>query len=210
MPVIPWIEETTFVRSQIKFSEGNGVHGSRILISNFDDKQFGEGETNACYDLRVGLRYRDHRKSDVYAVGEEFTLVAGTAVVIETEEEFHFPKTRFGYVVPKVGMLQQGVSNTMSKVDPGYHGPLLITVFNLGQKDVPIKRLDRICALVVHDVDKGIVPYDKPAKQLPGRAPWKLRPGQWLDRLQERTALIALLALIVSIFTLVAQIFKKH
>lgn len=169
MSVVPWIEHTTFVRSQMDFSAGDGVFGSRILVSNFDENQLKGDETNACYDLRVGSRYRDHRKSDVFDVGEQFTLLAGTAVIVETEEEFHFPQSRFGYVVPKVGMLQDGVSNTMSKVDPGYHGPLLITIFNLGKKDVPIKRRQSICALVVHDVKDGIVPYDKPPKYLPGR-----------------------------------------
>lgn len=206
MPVIPWIENKTFVRSQIEFSEGEGVRGSRILVSNCDETQLKPGDTNACYDLRVGARYRDHRKSDVFAVSESFTLVAGNAVIIETEEEFHFPRTRFGYVVPKVGMLQQGISNTMSKVDPGYHGPLLITIFNLGKKDVTIKRMQHICTLVVHDVDQGCIPYDRPAKQLSGRTPRKLRPGQWLDRLQERSALIALLALLVAILV---ALFKK-
>ena len=170
MPVIPWIVGNSFVRSQTEFGVGGGVHGSRILVINFDKTQFGEGETNACYDVRVGARYRDHRKSDVFAVGEAFTLAAGSAVIIETEEEFHFPQTRFGYVVPKVGLLQQGISNTMSKVDPGYRGRLLITIFNLGKKDIPIRRSQRICALVVHDVGEGIIPYDRPAKQLPGRA----------------------------------------
>lgn len=210
MPVIPWIESKTFIRSQTEFSGGGGVCGSRILVSNFDETQFKQGETNACYDLRVGARYRDHRKSDVFAVGDAFTLVAGSAVIVETEEEFHFPQTRFGYVVPKVGMLQQGVSNTMSKVDPGYHGPLLITIFNLGKKDIPIKRLQRICALVVHDVGEGSIPYDQPAKQLPGRAPWKLRPGPWFDRLQQRSALIGLLALVVSIIALLLRILDSR
>lgn len=210
MPVVPWIEKETFVRSQLEFSAGGGVSGSRILVSNFDETQFKPGETNACYDLCVGERYRDHRKSDVFAVGEEFTLVAGSAIIIETREEFHFPQSRFGYVVPKVGMLQQGVSNTMSKVDPGYHGPLLITIFNLGKKDVRIRRSQRICALVVHDVGKGTIPYDRPAKQLPGRTRWNLRPGQWLDRLQGRSALVALVALIVSIVLAVIQLLTRR
>ena len=48
----------------------------------------------------------------------------------------------FGYIVPKVSLLQDGVSNTLSKVDPGYHAPLVVTVFNLGQKEIELHQGD--------------------------------------------------------------------
>ena len=62
------------------------------------------------------------------------------------------PAGLFGYIVPRVKWLQQGVSNTLSKVDSGYNGKLLVTLFNLGKNTVPIDRKDGFCSLVVHDV----------------------------------------------------------
>ncbi|HXY79561.1 MAG TPA: hypothetical protein VEI08_02890 [Candidatus Bathyarchaeia archaeon] len=211
MSVVPWVRGVTFVTSQEQFAEGGAVLGQHILVTNFDETQLRKNEPNGCYDLRVGPRYQDHRKPDLfYSLEGEFILVAGSAVIIETEEVFHFPQWRFGYVVPKVGMLKRGVSNTMSKVDPGYHGALLVTIFNLGKEDVPIKRRDKICALVVHDVQDGIIPYDRAAKQLSGRnARPKLTLRRLLDKLDARPASTTTVAAVLSVVAAIMTILPR-
>jgi hypothetical protein len=77
----------------------------------------------------------------------------------------------FGYIVPRVKWLQQGVSNTLSKVDSGYNGRLLVTLFNLGQNTVPIDRKEGFCSLVVHDVGEGVRLYEGTPKTIAGRDP---------------------------------------
>jgi hypothetical protein len=69
--------------------------------------------------------------------------------------------------VPKVRLLQKGISNTSSKIDPGYDGLLLVTLFNLGKKPVTLKRGEKFCSLYVIEVGKGVIPYDKPEQKQP-------------------------------------------
>ena len=78
------------------------------------------------------------------------------------------PAGLFGYIVPRVLWLQQGVSNTLSKVDSGYNGKLLVTLFNLGKNTVPIDRKEGFCSLVVHDVGDGVCLYEGNPKTIAG------------------------------------------
>ena len=70
----------------------------------------------------------------------------------------------------RVKWLQEGVSNTLSKVDPGYNGRLLVTLFNLGRITKKLPRKERFCSLVVHRVgtDPDVCLYDKDAKRISG------------------------------------------
>jgi hypothetical protein len=72
-------------------------------------------------------------------------------------------------------LLQEGIANTPSKIDPGYKGHLLITAFNHGKRTVRLKRRQRFCALHLLRVDEGARPYDKPGKHIVGRP----REGGW-------------------------------
>ena len=140
MSVIPFVvsgNQPTIVETREEFENGGGLEGNAIFVKNLDRTQIeSTNSSNACYDLRVGSEYRDHRDSVKHDLLDNgfITLQPGAAVIIETTEEVQFPKTRFGHIVPKVGLLQKGLSNTSSKIDPGYEGKLLITVFNLGKR----------------------------------------------------------------------------
>jgi len=111
----------------------------RILIISYDQEQFSihNEECNTSYDLRVGSLYRDHRDNEgrTLSEGQSIELLPGQAVIIETEEEVQFPRGIFGHILPKVSLLQKGIANTPSKVDPGYSGHLLITAFNHGKQN---------------------------------------------------------------------------
>src|SRR5690242_5213260 len=132
MAVIPLIRDETVVSARDLFHRDR----EQVLILNLDESQLRpetKDESNVTYDLRVGDEYRDHRDTGKTDTGEHgrIVLFPSSAVIIQTLEHVHVPKFRFGYIVPKVSLLQQGISNTSSKVDPGYEGPLLVTVFNL-------------------------------------------------------------------------------
>lgn len=113
-------------------------------------------------------------------------------MIIETEESLHLPGAMFGYIVPRVKWLQQGVSNTLSKVDSGYNGRLLVTLFNLGKKTVYIPRFEPFCSLVIHDVGPGARLYDKDAKSIEpaagGQALWQ----RVRNRIEAHPAMVAL------------------
>jgi dCTP deaminase len=205
MPVIPLAADgpqPTVVKKEDQFKRD----GSALLILNFDENQLRGDQPNASYDLRVGRAYRDHRE-----LGERRTLAKdGTivllprgTVLIETEEEVWLPNSMFGYIVPKVGLLQDGVSNTFSKVDPGYHAILVVTVFNLGQKKITLRQGQPFCALVIHDVAPGVKPYTGSGKRIEGRLASGVFP-RLLDRIESRPGLWFFLTWLVALGSLLA------
>jgi dCTP deaminase len=110
-------------------------------------------------------------------------LHPGNAVLIQSEEVVFLPRKLFGYVVPKVSLLQQGVTNTLSKIDPGYNGPLIVTLFNLGKADLRLKRREHFCSIVLHTVADGATLYNKPGKRITGnpREPWWPTVKNWIE-----------------------------
>ncbi|MEA5553259.1 hypothetical protein VB713_20165 [Anabaena cylindrica UHCC 0172] len=183
MSIVPFIldgNNKTVVKTQVEYDDAGSTNGDVIFIENLDTSQILDTESsNASYDLRVGDEYRDHRdsgKTDLLSNGK-ISLQPGSAVIIETAELVHFPKSRFGHVVPKVSLLQQGLSNTSSKIDPGYRGKLSITVFNLGKRTVELKQGQVFCTLYVLDVRQGVIPYAKPPKRIAGNPKTSLLNG---------------------------------
>jgi dCTP deaminase len=182
--------------------------GSAILVHDIDATQLGDGLCNATYDLRIGRQYKDHRDGLTTDLSrrESFTLPPGGAVLIETEEWVHFPVSVFGYITPKVSLLQQGVSNTSSKVDPGYDGPLVITVFNLGKKVVHLHRGQYFCALSLHRIE-GAVPYSQKGKRLSGgsRNSWY----SFRDFIDRNNATFTVFLTLLSIILIILQIIGR-
>lgn len=201
MSVIPLTVEgpnPTVVAKEDQFKR----EGNALLILNGD-------QTNASYDLRIGRAYRDHRETGekrTLAENGEITLLPGGAILVETKEEIWLPHLMFGYIVPKVGLLQDGVSNTLSKVDPGYHAVLVVTIFNLGQKEVVLRQGQPFCALVVHDVRPGVKPYTGSGKKIEGRVAEGVFP-RLLDRIESRHGLLGLLTGIVALMIVLAELF---
>ena len=170
MAVIPLVLEKSVVTTEQGFETAGGRNGKALLIRNFDKEQLKATSPNLSYDLRIGAECKDHRdgwKRDILK-NDHVDLEPGGAVIFETEESLHLPKCMFGYIVPKVGLLQKGISNTSSKVDAGYDGKLLVTLFNLGKRKETIRRGETFCSLVVHNVDPGVILYDKNAKEISG------------------------------------------
>jgi dCTP deaminase len=186
MSIVPLRLGESVVDSQDKFEAGGGFEGNALLIFNLDGPQLSDtSSSNVSYDLRVGNEYRGHHDAEKTELPKdgEIILRPGNAVLIQSEEVVFLPRKRFGYVVPKVSLLQQGISNTLSKVDPGYNGPLIVTLFNLGKGDLHLKRYDPFCSLVLHTVAEGSTLYNKPGKRITGnpRKPLGPRAKDWVD-----------------------------
>jgi dCTP deaminase len=215
MSVIPLVVGQTVATTEQAFEAAGGRQGSRLLIRSFDTAQLAGDAANLSYDLRVGAEYKDHRDGWIGrmtatediplrpgdAETEHITLHPGDAVIIETEESVHMPAAMFGYIVPRVRWLQQGISNTLSKIDPGYNGRLLITLFNLGRNKVDIPRLERFCSLVIHDVADGARLYEGEPKRISGtgrRTAWqRVRDGLEANRTAVEIALILVTAALI-------------
>jgi dCTP deaminase len=205
MSVVPLIRNQTIVTRPEDFA----LNGATLLITSFDETQLLNGSPNLCYDLRVGQLYRDHRRKETMFLreGGEITLRPGAAVIIRTEESVHLPGSMFGYIVPKVKMLEKGLSNTVSKVDAGYPGRLSVTLFNLGKRKVTVKRSEAFCSLVIHRVENGAVLYNKGEKEI-GVA---TEPSLWtrfLDRLDAYEVLAKVLIVVTYVGAFVWGLLK--
>lgn len=215
MSVIPLLktgEHVTVVSTRHEFTQLGGFEGHALLITNIDDEQLqaDDKESHLSYDLRVGPEYKDHRDDQKHSLpeGEQIELLPGVAVILQTEENVCLPRSMFAYIIPRVRVLQKGLSNIVSKVDPGYDGPLIITVFNLGKKTISLKRRDRLCSLVVHSVLEGANLYEKPAQLIVG-AGKKGRMRRVLDSAQANAGLIGLAAAIMSVVATLLSLFRK-
>ena len=212
MSIVPLVAHNgqTVVDTREAFVDAGGENGTTLLIHGMDMDQLTRRSSNISYDLRIGKEYRDHRDPGKYNLPEKgsITLHPGNAVIIETEESVHLPRTRFALIVPKVGLLQQGLSNTMSKVDPGYEGHLLVTLFNLGQTTVTLPRGAPFCSLCVLNVADGATLYDKPGKAIVGQA--RVR---WLhtfrDYLQRNNPTLTGLLLLATIGLYAIEVFFR-
>jgi deoxycytidine triphosphate deaminase len=205
MPVIALTTDpNSALRSVVTSSREFNKQGTAILIQDGDIEQLNvdSKECNAGYDLRVGKIFRDHRNEYGQELGEKdkICLLPGNAVIIQTEEWVEFPECRFGQIFPKVRLLQRGISNTPSKVDPGFRGNLLITVFNYGKRKVFLCRYQRFCSLHVINVEGPVRPYEKAPPTIGARrsVAWQQKFGDWIDRNGARVAIIEAPALLVT------------
>jgi len=185
MSVVPLRLGVSVVDNEDGFQAAGGFEGNAALIFNLDAPQLSGKSSNVSYDLRVGSEYKGHRDAEKTELPEDGELVLhpGNAVLIQSEEVVFLPRNLFGYVVPKVSLLQQGITNTLSKVDPGYNGPLIVTLFNLSKADFHLKRRDHFCSIVLHTVGEGALLYNKPGKRITGnpREPWWPTVKNWIE-----------------------------
>jgi dCTP deaminase len=193
-------------------TDGNFLrsNGRAVLIKGLDTTQLPPppGDCNLSYDLRVGRRFRDHRDKEPRTLQEGgcLKIPPQTALIVRTEEEVQFPPSFFGVILPKVGLLQRGIANTPTKIDPGYKGHLLVTIFNHGKKTETLDHGEQFCAMFVMRTDGDVVPYDKQGKDFEVPASqrlWKVVRG-FLDRnnrvIQTTHMIITIILMITTIF----------
>jgi len=208
MSVIPLVTgpNPTVVLNSAAFEAAGGVEGPAVLIQGVHVDELGNLDSNVCYDLHVGSSYKDHRdEHPVQLEGRAITIPPGNAVIIEAEEQVHVPKRMFGYIVPKVSLLQRGLSNTMSKVDPGYHGRLYVTLFNLGKNTEHLERGERFCAITFFEVAHGVTAYPKPGQGWPAGK----RTRFWStvrNQLERNGAIVAVIGALATLALVIVQL----
>ncbi|MDB9528479.1 hypothetical protein PN498_20980 [Oscillatoria sp. CS-180] len=213
MSVIPFIVDTpqkTIVESREEYENSGGLDSKVIFVEDLDKSQVIDKKLcNASYDLRVGDEYKDHRNATKHELlsNGRIALQPGSAVIIETAERFQFPKTRFGHIVPKVSLLQEGLSNTSSKVDPGYEGRLSITVFNLGKRTVTLEKGQKFCTLYILGMGGDTKAYKKGPKKISG-SPRRTWIHKARDTIETNGSLISVIAILLSILALGVDIVR--
>jgi deoxycytidine triphosphate deaminase len=209
MAIIPWVRAKDGGKpTVVERMEDFQFEGEVVLVKGFDGKQFDKSEnTNVSYDLHVGEEYRRFGEPNKKSLKTKqvIQLLPGTGAIIRLKEEVHFPKTRFGQIIPKASLLQEGIANWPTKIDPGYDGPLFVTVFNYGAKPYELKHNEKFCALYILDVDKGVRPYRKASKSFPGETERGLHQ-RFSDSLKANYPLVSVITAILFLASLILGI----
>jgi deoxycytidine triphosphate deaminase len=118
-------ENPTVVTSQAD----RALNSTAVLITGFSLENQRESG-NASYDLRVGDSFKDYAKQVVreLAADQMISVRPGRAIIVETRESVSLPRSRFAYILPKATLQQKGLSNVVTKVDPGYSGKAICNV----------------------------------------------------------------------------------
>jgi dUTP pyrophosphatase len=121
-------------------------------------------------DLPLPTYMSDHAAGmDMYAaVEKEAVIPSGEWKLIPTGIAIALPEGYEAQVRPRSGLaLKQGVSvlNTPGTVDADYRGEVGVILMNHSQKDLTIKRGDRIAQMIINQIEQVIF---EEVKELPG------------------------------------------
>lgn len=114
-------------------------------------------------DLHIGLIYRPGIEA-----GEEgsatnphrlpVSLEQGDTAIIETVESFKLDNYHAGFVFPSSRISIQGLLMTNpGHVDPGYNGPLHVTVINMGRKPFSLQPGQSFLRAFIHELNTPAV-----------------------------------------------------
>ncbi len=118
--------------------------GNKIIIDPFDAHALGP----CCYDLSVGEEYvslRDPENPKPLKAGDQIRIGPSETVLILTQEYVCLPKNVLAMVVPKATWIFEGASLSATRIDPTWHGKLLIGLTNLAKNPVALNYKEEFC-----------------------------------------------------------------
>jgi len=117
----------------------------------------------ASYDLRAGIAlWKDKTSHDLTLLSYDtsvpqqpvVTLHPGQMVFVITYEELNLPPDVCGTVYSRNRLQKQNIlALNAGHVDPGYRGPIIIRLINLGQTEWPLTLGDAVFTVVFHTVE---------------------------------------------------------
>jgi len=148
------------------------------LIHNAASDENGDFSIEAAsYDLRVGtLLWQDASTKSVRLIEfddkkplpEPLTVQPGQMVFVITHEELCLPPDVCGTVYSRNKLQKENIlALNAGHVDPGYEGPIIIRLINLGLHSWPIRVGDAVFTVVFHtvDLDPDFHPKDRRTKE---------------------------------------------
>lgn len=138
--------------------------GDHLILDPFEP-----GSLRGCtYELRVGAEYRllgDPHTRRTLEPGDTFDLGPDETALVLTEEYVALPQTLMGLIVPRARRIFEGTSISATRVDPTWHGKLVIGVTNLAKSPTAISRGDSFCTLYFAEtgrVERGLTKDNTP------------------------------------------------
>jgi dCTP deaminase len=144
-------------------SEINALCSSKLLITNNYDSRFVK---QTCYELRAGdtmwntyIRNPELRKVSIKERGSVYLPAKGYATIM-TMEELKLPPDCVGRIMTKGQLFSIGISAVNTYADPGFNGPLGITLINHSTKPIFIPIGDPIAKIEFEKLNAEVAePY---------------------------------------------------
>lgn len=124
--------------------------GELFKKGTFDTEQL----SGCAYDLRAGASLSSRQRGRTVPLDESgYVIDAGEIVTVQTAEEVDFKSPLLvGLIVTSHTQLSQGLAHTTTVIDPGFVGPLAVTLMNFGTSGYRLKQGDRIAKLLISPI----------------------------------------------------------
>ena len=108
------------------------------LISPFDPALL----SGCSYDLRVGGKLTSRNKLSSFDLSKsDYVVESGECVTVDTLESIDLRNLAvFGVVANKHSLVATGLFHPITTIDPGFRGPLALTLFNLGNVRFTVRK----------------------------------------------------------------------
>jgi deoxycytidine triphosphate deaminase len=117
------------------------------------DGTAGLGRRKGVKTEMIGRFYED---SETQA---EIEIKPGEYLLISTVEQINTPKNLMPMVYSRSSLFRAGLLLLVTKVDPGYRGPLTMGLRNLSEFPVKLQMGARVCNIVFHQIEGEGVEY---------------------------------------------------
>ncbi|KKR30433.1 hypothetical protein A2715_02215 [Candidatus Woesebacteria bacterium RIFCSPHIGHO2_01_FULL_39_32] len=145
------------------------------LVENLTERELKNPE-GAGFDLRLGevhelkgkgfLGIEERKTPDTkvlasYIEGKKktFTFKAGSYYLVKTLESVNLPENIGGYLFPRSTIFRSGLLQGLSQIAPGYSGPLVTSIANVGPSEIEIELGARFMHVQFEYVDGGGTSY---------------------------------------------------
>ena len=145
--------EDVLIGDREKWEKKLEIKNKKLLISNY--KSNPESLTPVGYDLTIGGEYailkHNIKAFEDLPENKSFHVKPGDIVAIETEEFIGMPQSRIfsGIIVSKVSVSEKGFSHISSSIDADYKGTLIVTMTNLSNRTLLLKRGQPFCTMII-------------------------------------------------------------
>ena len=124
--------------------------GKLIKMETFEKKNC----KGVFYDLRVGHKAILIKSQKHIEISDEkpLSISPQECVKLCTEEEILMNEFHFGRIYSKTGLTSEGLSNISTTIDPGFEGPLWISICNHGYNPITLKWKSSFCKLEISSI----------------------------------------------------------
>ncbi|TLN00205.1 hypothetical protein FDZ73_20140 [bacterium] len=147
---------------------GAASSSSTKLIEGIDPSQINNDIRGCSVDLHVGDIFRPGVEAQSPGSAStpnrlQLVLNEGETAVIQTVERFRLDAQHAGFVLPVSSISVQGLLMTNpGHIDPGYEGPVHVTVINMGKKPFAIQPKMRFLRAFIYKLDQAVASPKSP------------------------------------------------